>query len=97
MKRKDIIDERIAFIKNQKNYLFNALRSFKGVEVFPSDTNFLIFRTRHEAGMLFQRLLQRNVLVRDVSSYPMLERTLRVNAGTEQENKAFLTVLKELH
>ncbi len=96
MQRKELIDERIAFIKNQKKHLFNTLRSFKGVEVFPSDTNFLIFRTHHEAGTLFQRLLQRNVLVRDVSSYPMLERTLRVNAGTEPENKIFLTVLQEL-
>ena len=96
MQRKEIIDERIAFIKNQKKYLLNTLRSSNGVEVFSSDTNFLIFRTRHKAGTLFQRLLQQNVLVRDVSSYPMLERALRVNAGTEQENKTFLTVLQQL-
>ena len=96
MERKEIVDERIAFIKNQKKILFDALRSFDGVEVFSSDTNFLIFRTRENAGSLFQRLLQRNVLVRDVSSYPMLERALRVNAGTEKENKTFLAVLQEL-
>ena len=95
MERKEIIDERIAFIRNQKKILFNALRSFNGVEVFSSDTNFLIFRTHQDAGSLFQRLLQRNVLVRDVSSYPMLERTLRVNAGTEKENTTFLAVLQE--
>ena len=96
MERKEIIDERIAFIRNQKKILFNGLRSFNGVEVFSSDTNFLIFRTQQDAGSLFQRLLQRNVLVRDVSSYPMLERTLRVNVGTEKENTTFLTVLQEL-
>jgi len=96
MGRKSVIDERIAFIKNQKRILFDALRSLKGVETFPSDTNFLIFRTPHDAGTLFQRLLQRNILVRDVSSYPMLERTLRVNAGTESENRSFLSVLNEL-
>ena len=96
MERKEIVDERIAFIKSQKKILLNALHSFKGVEAFSSDTNFLIFRTRQDAGSLFQRLLQRNVLVRDVSSYPMLERTLRVNVGTESENKTFLSVLQEL-
>ncbi|HTY09453.1 MAG TPA: histidinol-phosphate transaminase [Bacteroidota bacterium] len=96
MGRKCVIDERIAFIKNQKRILFDALRSLKGVEAFPSDTNFLIFRTPHDAGTLFQQLLQRNILVRDVSSYPMLERTLRVNAGTESENRSFLSVLNEL-
>ncbi len=96
MERKEIVDERIAFIKNQKKILFNALRSINGVEVFSSDTNFFIFKTRHDAGSLFHRLLQRNVLVRDVSSYPMLERTLRVNVGTEEENQTFLAVLQEL-
>ncbi len=96
MERKEVVDARIAFIKNEKKILYNALRSLNGVDVFSSDTNFLIFRTRQEAGSLFQRLLQRNVLVRDVSSYPMLERTLRVNVGTEKENKTFLAVLQEL-
>ena len=96
MERKEIVDERIAYIKHQKKFLFDSLSQLDGVEAFSSDTNFLIFRTRHEAGSLFQRLLQRNILVRDVSSYPMLERTLRVNAGTEQENIAFLSVLQEL-
>ena len=93
--RKELIDERIGYIKNQKNILWNSLRSLAGVEVFSSDTNFLIFKTRYESAALFQRLLQQNVLVRDVSGYPMLERTLRVNAGTEQESKTFLAVLQK--
>lgn len=96
MNRKDIVDERIAFIKNQKNVLLRSLRLIAGIETFSSDTNFLIFRTRHAARVLFDRMLERNVLVRDVSSYPMLERTLRVNAGTEHENKTFLAVLQEI-
>lgn len=95
MQRKNLIDERITYIKNQKKFLCNSLRLLGGVEAFFSDTNFLIFRTRHESGELFQRLLQHDVLVRDVSSYPMLERMLRVSAGTEQENKTFLVVLQK--
>ncbi len=95
MQRKELIDERIAYIKNQKEFLLNSLRALSGVEVFSSDTNFLIFKTRHESGALFQRLLHENVIVRDVSSYPMLERMLRVNAGTEKENTTFLAVLRK--
>ena len=95
MKKKKLVDERIAYIRKQKQLLFDALRAIDGVEVFPSDTNFLIFRTRMNARDLFDRLLRRNILIRDVSSYPLLERTLRVNAGTEEENNAFLAVLRE--
>ena len=94
--RRDIIDERIAFIKNQKNFLLKSLRTMRGVDPYSSDTNFLVFRTPHAAHVLFDRLLERNVLIRDVSSYPMLERALRVNVGTEGENKTFLSVLQEI-
>ena len=95
MQRRERVDERIAYIKHQKEFLLSSLHATIGVEVFSSDTNFLIFRTRHESSALFQRLLHDNVLVRDVSSYPMLERMLRVNAGTEAENTKFLSVLKK--
>jgi histidinol-phosphate aminotransferase len=95
MQRKELVGERITYIKKQKEFLLNSLRALPGIEVFSSDTNFLIFKTRHESGALFQRLLHENVLVRDVSSYPMLERMLRVNAGTEAENTTFLSVLKK--
>jgi histidinol-phosphate aminotransferase len=95
IKRKEIIDERIALIKYQKNDLLKSLRTIVGVESFSSDTNFLIFKTPRPARELFDRLLDHNVLIRDVSSYPLLARTLRVNAGTEEENRIFLSVLQK--
>ena len=91
-----LIDERIAAIKGERNALLAALRSTPGVETFASDTNFLIFKTPHPAHAVFDRMLGRNVLIRDVSSYPMLERTLRVNAGTKEENRNFLSALREI-
>ena len=88
-----LVQERIHYIKIQKEFLYHALYEMKKVRVFPSDSNFLIFKTEYDAGALFTKLFDDNVLVRDVSSYPMLEKTLRVNAGTEEENKKFISVL----
>jgi histidinol-phosphate aminotransferase len=96
MKNDDIIIERIAYLKRQKTELLSALRRMKDVTVFPSDTNFLIFRTKFEAKTLFQKLLERNILVRNVSSYPMLSNMLRVNTGTQDENQKFLSALAEI-
>ena len=96
MERRGVVEERIAYIKKQRDGLLASLRSTAGVETLASDTNFLIFKTPHPARAIFDRLLERNVLIRDVSSYPMLERTLRVNAGTEDENKKFLYALHEV-
>jgi histidinol-phosphate aminotransferase len=95
MKKKELILERIRYIKAQKMFLYQSLSAMEGIEAFSSETNFLIFRSKKSASVLFNALLSENVLVRDVSSYPMLTDMLRVNAGTESENLAFLTALQQ--
>jgi len=75
--------------------LFENLVVIDGIKVFPSQTNFLIFQLTKDSKVLFEKAAFRNVLIRDVSSYPMLNNTLRVNAGTETETKAFLSALKK--
>lgn len=95
LKRTTMITERIARIKEGKRMLFEGLGAVDGIKVFPSQTNFLIFKPRGDARSLFEYLLSRHVLIRDVGAYPMLDNTLRVNAGTEEENGIFLdTVTK---
>ena len=64
-----------------------------GVEAFPSRANFILFRTRFVARRLFDAIYEAGVLVRDVSSYPMLERCLRVSVGTAEQNTRFLEAL----
>lgn len=64
-----------------------------GLDVFPSDANFLLFRTG--VGDLFDRLLGRGVLVRDFSRAPLLRGCLRVTVGTPEENDLFLRALRE--
>ena len=68
------------------------LRDLPGVVVTPSTANFLLLRT--PVADLFDRLLERDVLVRDFSSQPRLEDCVRVTIGTAQENDAFLAALQ---
>jgi histidinol-phosphate aminotransferase len=70
-----------------------ALRATDGVEVFDSAANFLLLRT--SVADLFQRLLDRGVLVRDFSTRPRLEGCLRVTIGTAAENDAFVAALHD--
>ena len=72
-----------------------ALDRLPGVGVLPSDANFLCFETPLDPRRLWQGLLDRGVLVRDVSRYPTLERHLRVTIGTPAEDDAFLAALAE--
>jgi histidinol-phosphate aminotransferase len=45
---------------------------------------------------LYQALLKRGILVRNVSSLPLLSKALRVSVGTEAENAVFLNALRDI-
>lgn len=81
-------------VAEERDRLGAAMTALPGVHVYPSNANFLLFRTRIQD--LFQRLLDRGVLVRDFSSSPRLEGCLRVTIGTRVENDAFLDALSDV-
>jgi len=43
---------------------------------------------------VFESVYRRGVLGRDVTSYPRLQRCLRVTVGSEAENETFLSALR---
>ena len=63
---------------------------------WPSGANFILFRPRQRPGReVWEALLDRDVLVRDCSSWPRLDGCLRVTIGTPAEDDAFLAALEE--
>ncbi|MBS2965578.1 histidinol-phosphate transaminase [Actinocrinis puniceicyclus] len=84
-------------VKAQRDRIVDELTAL-GLPVVPSDANFVAFGVSRageqprEAGAVWQALLDRGVLVRDVGLAGML----RVTAGTPEETGAFLTALKEI-
>ena len=74
--------------------LFQGLAALPGVRPYPSRANFILFELLdRDPRAVFEALFERGVLVRDVTSYPRLERCLRVSVGTPEENAAFLEAL----
>jgi histidinol-phosphate aminotransferase len=76
---------------SERDRVHAALDAQPDVEVWPSAANFLLLRTA--VPDLFDRLLDRGVLVRDFSRQPRLSGCLRVTVGTPAENDAFLAAL----
>ena len=93
LERPDVMKTAIQTLISERQRLIAAVRQRPGVEAFDSCTNFFLMRTKHSARDLFDALYSQGVLVRDVSSYPMLDRVLRVSAGTPEENNRFLNAL----
>jgi histidinol-phosphate aminotransferase len=82
----------VAAVREQRDRLVREIPAL-GPRVVPTDANFLLFGPFADPGVVWQALLDRGVLVRDVSSGPGLAGWLRVNAGTPAECDAFLEAL----
>ncbi|HEU5238107.1 MAG TPA: histidinol-phosphate transaminase [Pyrinomonadaceae bacterium] len=87
---------RVASIVAERNRLFTELENIWGLAPVPSRANFMVVRSRIEPQKLFTELLRRDILVRDVSAYPMLSDYFRVSVGTPEENDKLMSALREI-
>jgi histidinol-phosphate aminotransferase len=79
-------------VKAQRDRMVRGIGEL-GLDVVPTEANFLLFGRFGDPTAVWQALLDAGVLVRDVSGSPGLGGWLRVNAGTESETTAFLDAL----
>jgi histidinol-phosphate aminotransferase len=81
-------------IRTQRDRIVKALGDERGVQVFPSAANFVLFRPGRTAREVWQGLLDRGVLIRDMTS--VVPDGLRVTAGAEHEVDRFLEAIGEV-
>lgn len=96
LRRPELVRARAAAIIAERERVAAALGQLPGVIRYPSQTNFILFHTPRPADEVYQGLLARGVLIRDVSAQPRLEGCLRVTIGRSDENDAFLAALREV-
>ncbi len=79
-----------------KKMLFQELKKIEGIEPFPSEANFILFRLHQgRAANLYEYLINHNISINLIDGiYPKLDNCLRVGVGTEKDNEAFLTCVK---
>ncbi len=82
-------------VKAQRDRMVREITA-AGLQVVPTEANFLLFGPFPDPPAVWQALLDRGVLVRDLSGGPGLTGWLRVNAGTPDETTLFLTALKDV-
>lgn len=87
----DVLLATVDEIKAQRNRIVDELRQM-GLKPAVSDSNFVFFGWFEDAHAIWQGLLDRGVLIRDVG----IPHHLRVTAGTEEETTAFLVALREV-
>ena len=93
---RNIFDGQIKKILEERERVFGKMSKINRIKVFPSHSNFILFRTEKPAAGVWQNLLDRGILIRNCSNQPLLDNCLRVNIGTPEENDAFLSALREI-
>ncbi|MEN8204819.1 MAG: histidinol-phosphate transaminase [Pseudomonadota bacterium] len=82
----------------QRAVLMDGMQALKQLTVYPSEANFILFRTPPgQATVLFEGLKAAGILIKnlDGSTEPLRD-CLRVTVGLPEENAAFLTALRKL-
>ena len=91
---RDIATARVRLIVAERERVAQALQA-RGLRVYPSETNFLLFEPGRPPAQVWQALAARGVLVRDPSAVPRLAACLRVSIGAPADNGRFLAALTE--
>lgn len=89
---------RVSAIRAERDRLVAGLSRFRGLRVFPSAANFVLFRCEAlPAATVFRRLVeQHGILVRDVSAGAGLAECLRVTAGEAADVDAVIAALADI-
>lgn len=88
-----VIARQSAEIRRERSRVAATLASMHGVEVFPTETNFVMIRVS-DADRSFADLLDAGVLVKNLNGWhPLLRGCLRITIGTPAENDALIAAL----
>ncbi len=85
----------VSRIISERERLFAELSKINGLLPVASKGNFMVVKSPTDPKRVFADLLKHDILIRDVSSYPMLGDYFRVSVGTPEENDRLLKALNE--
>jgi histidinol-phosphate aminotransferase len=83
-------------ILHERDILMKSLDDIDFItKVFRTDSNFILARV-DDANLRYHQLIEKGLVVRNRSSQPLCENTLRFTVGTEEENNKLIAALTEL-
>jgi len=98
LKHKAVLDQQTETLKKERTRLFEHLSDLPGLNVFPSQANFLLVHIENlDANMVFQKLKEAGILIKNLANAPgALNNCLRITVGTPEENQLFLKAFKDI-
>jgi histidinol-phosphate aminotransferase len=81
-------------ILDERDRLGKELGQIPDIRVYPTEANFFLIEIPVDPHKIFDDLYRQGILIRDVSSYPMLSNCLRISVGKREENDRLLSALR---
>ncbi|MFD2562063.1 histidinol-phosphate transaminase [Aquimarina rubra] len=96
VKNVDQVKEEVANILKERKKLTTVLSEIDFIEkIYPTDANFILVKVDN-ANLRYDQLLKKGIVIRNRTTQPLCENTLRLTVGTEIENNELIKALKEL-
>jgi histidinol-phosphate aminotransferase len=87
------IDNEITSIIAQRTELLSVLKEVSFVEkIYPTEANFILIKV-DDANKRYDELIAKGIVIRNRTTQPLCENTLRLTIGTEEENKKLMEAL----
>lgn len=98
LQNRDVLNAQTDQICADRELLYAEMQKIDGLTVYPSQANFILFRTQPgKATDIFEALKGEGVLIKNLDKAGgLLKNCLRVTVGTPEENAAFLAALKKV-
>jgi histidinol-phosphate aminotransferase len=91
------IKEEINSIIAQREQLLKVLNEVNFVSnIYPTEANFILIKVDN-ANQRYDELIAKGIVIRNRTTQPLCENTLRLTIGTEEENQKLIAALKSLN
>jgi len=96
LQHSDVFKKQARDICFERNRMIASLMALHGIEVFPSQANFILMRVQ-SADAVFESLKERGILIKNMHAHGgLLDQCLRITVGSKNENNAVLAALREI-
>ena len=95
LERLDVINESIRRLRGERERLIERLNRIEGVHAFNSKTNFVLFQVNAPSKAIYNKLLERGIIVRDIGQILNYRNCLRVTVAPQPMIDRFLEALEE--
>ncbi len=83
-------------IKKERRFLKDSISKIRGFQCHDSDSNFILIKSKIRSRQLQKKLLKKNILVRDCSSFEELgDKFIRIAVRTHGENQRLVKELRK--